>query len=424
MSERMQEAALAAAQLLGLVIAGVVLYHLGQPEVGSLVIGAALGHAAPRRRKGDRPSTPPPAALLVLCIAGAAVLSGCGASAVQTSARAATVAAVATQGAARIVTESARADLDAACPLAEYPTQGPALDACAAPVRARWAPADAAVAATRATLVAWVEVLSLAQMAGGDDLLGAMIEAARAFMSAWDDLARALRSVGVEAPQLPDAVRSLLDVTPVPSVHRETDRVPGHTESASDRRHGLASLDPTPRIDDVGLRDLRARASGAAGNGRMDGATLGDLVGYVVGVRPEEQVIGVHARPNVAPMEYVHAIGDGSDVNLVGDPVRHPNPSGAVTATAGVDAAVSGAVDGSSPEPTSAGTDLDLLREPCFDAHVRTSNQVRTTQPGARQRSRAALISIAHRDVLAQLGAELPALPALVTDLAASIGGE
>lgn len=51
MSERMQEALLSAAQMLGLVAAGVVLYHLGQPEVGSVVIGAAIGHAAPRRQR-------------------------------------------------------------------------------------------------------------------------------------------------------------------------------------------------------------------------------------------------------------------------------------------------------------------------------------------------------------------------------------
>lgn len=193
MSERMQEAALAAAQLLGLVIAGVVLYQLGQPEVGSLVIGAALGHAAPRRRKGDRPSTPPPAALLVLCIAGAGVLSGCGASAVGTQYQALRVAAevydAATDGAeAALTTQAAACDGDDPC-----------LDA----LRAAWLPVRAAQATVLLGLQGWAGALRVWEVSGDvPALMRAAMRAAESFWRAMETWAEAGRAVGWDLPAL------------------------------------------------------------------------------------------------------------------------------------------------------------------------------------------------------------------------------
>lgn len=53
MSERVQEAALGVVTTLGLALVGLALYHLDAHEAGMLVLGAAIGHAAPRRRKPE-----------------------------------------------------------------------------------------------------------------------------------------------------------------------------------------------------------------------------------------------------------------------------------------------------------------------------------------------------------------------------------
>lgn len=149
-----------------------------------------------------------PAALLGL----AAWLSGCGASAVQTSARAATVAAVATQGAARVVRSASAADVDATCPRAQYPVRDAALEACAAPVRQRWAPVDAAVASVRAALVAWMEATELAHVAGDDTSLWAPLALAAARLAAeYAALRDVLAAMDVDLPALPAVVTTLAE---------------------------------------------------------------------------------------------------------------------------------------------------------------------------------------------------------------------
>ena len=133
-------------------------------------------------------------------------LSGCG-SAIGAQARAATIAAVATQGAARVVGESAALEARTTCPHDRYAPRSPELELCLAPVRARWAPADASIASVRATLAVWVEALEVARLAGdGADLWEPLAIAAARFVSEYDALADVLRALGVDAPEMPRVV--------------------------------------------------------------------------------------------------------------------------------------------------------------------------------------------------------------------------
>lgn len=141
-------------------------------------------------------------AILVLAL----LASGCG-SVIGTQARAATIAAVATHGVARVVEQSAAADAAAACPREQYAPRSPELSACLAPLRERWAPADVAVASTRAALVAWTEALDVARLAGDDGMLWpALAVMAARLVFEYGRLADALRPLGVEVPALPDTV--------------------------------------------------------------------------------------------------------------------------------------------------------------------------------------------------------------------------
>ena len=99
-----------------------------------------------------------------------AVLCGC-TSAVQAHSRAATIAAVTAAGAAGVVSDAARLEAETACPRSQYAPGSAEMRGCVAPLRERWAPADAAVASVRAALVLWVETIEIASHAGdGSDL--------------------------------------------------------------------------------------------------------------------------------------------------------------------------------------------------------------------------------------------------------------
>jgi hypothetical protein len=148
------------------------------------------------------------AVALCLGILVGSCVAGCG-SALQTQARAATVAAVATQGAARVVDDSAVQDARAACPRESAADMA----ACLAPVRARWAPADAAIASTRTALGAWIEALEVARIAGdGDDLWQPLAVAAARLVREYSALVDVLAAVGVALPDLPAFVLQASDV--------------------------------------------------------------------------------------------------------------------------------------------------------------------------------------------------------------------
>lgn len=133
--------------------------------------------------------------------------TGCGASAVQTHARAATIAAVATQGAARAVADGAARDAVDSCP--DTPDDD-ADRACVGAAKVRWAPADAAIGTTRAALLAWVEALDVARLAGdGADLWAPLGLAAGRLLAEYARLSSVLAPLGVNMPALPPLVLSL-----------------------------------------------------------------------------------------------------------------------------------------------------------------------------------------------------------------------
>lgn len=151
-------------------------------------------------------------ALIAALVVGVAMwLSGCGATAAQTSARSATMAAVAVQGAARVIEAAAAADLEATCPRAQYPTQAEAAGCEAAHgIKARWRPADAAIAVVKATLSQWVETTRTAAAAGDDGALwGAFALQAARLVADYEALRVALGPLGVSLPGLPPMVVEL-----------------------------------------------------------------------------------------------------------------------------------------------------------------------------------------------------------------------
>lgn len=146
---------------------------------------------------------------LVMLLAASLTLgmaSGCG-SAIQTQAHAVTVAAVATQGAARMSADASRLEARAACPTSTYAPNSLEMTACLAPIRARWAPAEAAIGVTKATLSTWIEAVDLARIAGdGDDLWEPLALAASRLVADWEALRLVLAPLGVDLPAMPAIV--------------------------------------------------------------------------------------------------------------------------------------------------------------------------------------------------------------------------
>jgi hypothetical protein len=142
-------------------------------------------------------------ALLVAAVVAWAC-SGCGASALQVQARAATVATVALEGAHRLAMDATETRLDACETVA-----------CTQEVEQAMAPVALAHEAARVALVGWVEALQLALVAGEDgDVVSALLVAAGRWLALWDPLAAALAGVGVEVPHLPPLVSGLLGGAP------------------------------------------------------------------------------------------------------------------------------------------------------------------------------------------------------------------
>jgi hypothetical protein len=137
-------------------------------------------------------------------LALAAWLTGCGASAIQAQARAATVATVALEGAHRLALEETERRLDGC-------TDVP----CTVDVERQMAPVVAAYETARLALVGWVEALHLSALAdGGQDVVGALLVAGARWLAVWASVASALAEVGVEVPALPGAILGPLEGTP------------------------------------------------------------------------------------------------------------------------------------------------------------------------------------------------------------------
>jgi hypothetical protein len=107
-----------------------------------------------------------------------------------------------------LVDDARAAALDAV--QAEHPA-GEARNAALDAEAGRWLPAGDALDAVRSALLTWLAGLEMARVADDEDgLLEALLPLAARVLALYDDAARLLRELGVEAPELPDAVRAVI----------------------------------------------------------------------------------------------------------------------------------------------------------------------------------------------------------------------
>ena len=152
-------------------------------------------------------------ALIVGAIAATAALltCGCGASAVQTHARAALVVSSVTSAAGEAVDAARDVALDRV--EADHPTAGDERSEALDLEAARWRPAGQALDATRAALLAWVQAIALADAAGqeGGDVLSGLLPLAARVVALYAQVAALAVELGAEGvPVLPPAISGLL----------------------------------------------------------------------------------------------------------------------------------------------------------------------------------------------------------------------
>ena len=135
--------------------------------------------------------------LAVACVLGLVVLShlsGCAASPVTRQAVAISLVADVTSGGALAIDAAARADLHATCP-----TLAPE---CVTAVRARWAPADAAIGGVVVALNAWRDAVDIARQAGATPGT-TVLRAVQALARAYESMRTVLAGLHVAVPALP-----------------------------------------------------------------------------------------------------------------------------------------------------------------------------------------------------------------------------
>lgn len=137
----------------------------------------------------------------VALLAGCSLLAGCGASALSTQARAATIVGVGLSSVGQELHDERAQALDAC-----HDTD------CESTTTSAWAPAVAAYESARTALTTWIDALDVARQAGepDGDILGALFVAVSRLAREWNALAAALRGVGVDMPDLPPALAVLL----------------------------------------------------------------------------------------------------------------------------------------------------------------------------------------------------------------------
>lgn len=128
------------------------------------------------------------------------LLSGCGASAVQHHASAATILTVATRGAGEVAVASV-----------EAAAQGCGDEACLADVEQVSGAVGVAHEALRVATIAYREAVEVAAVAdAGEDVLAALVVALARVVRQWDAVVAALARIAVDLPPLPAIVRGLL----------------------------------------------------------------------------------------------------------------------------------------------------------------------------------------------------------------------
>jgi hypothetical protein len=157
-------------------------------------------HIASTRRDRDRErGSASPAALVAILVGGAlllwlaAVLSGCGASALVQHARASSAASVAVVGAHDVIVATCQRAIDACGDVA-----------CVDEVHARCATAGSARDLTSEAVGAYADAIEIASIAGGEDpgVLATLGRAAGLALERWTTVAVALAPLGVELPSL------------------------------------------------------------------------------------------------------------------------------------------------------------------------------------------------------------------------------
>lgn len=130
-----------------------------------------------------------------------ALLTGCGASALQVNARAAIVAGETLGSTRTVLVAHLRSELEACQDMA-----------CIERTAQSHTAALAAYESARSALAIWVESIALAHAANseGGASLSAVLSAAQAFVGAYGELATAYNAAGIELPALPTEVRSAL----------------------------------------------------------------------------------------------------------------------------------------------------------------------------------------------------------------------
>lgn len=200
---------------------GKLVHWLSSGEAIAFVtaIAGLIGAAYARARSLPPPdaqrssSTPPRSSeggyalvevMLAICFIGAAalLLHGCGQTTpVAQQAAAVDVAATFVSGIADGVSQAASADAQRTCPYGSDPS-------CLDPVLARWAPADAGIAAARSALQLWLTADRIAA-AANEDPIAACIDEIDDFARALLDALHAARLLGAAVPDVPPLLCAL-----------------------------------------------------------------------------------------------------------------------------------------------------------------------------------------------------------------------
>ena len=146
---------------------------------------------------------------VLLILAAALLFAGCSPSAHRIHTTAVGVLAGAHEVAGRFRDDARGAALDRV--EARYPEVGQARSAALDAEQAHWAPSADGLDAVRSALPTWLSALELARAADdGGAVLAALLPLAARALALYDDVARMLRGLDVEAPALPDAVRAVI----------------------------------------------------------------------------------------------------------------------------------------------------------------------------------------------------------------------
>lgn len=161
---------------------------------------------AERARRRINRGPPPGTTMMLLALA----LVGCGASGLRTQAHAALVAGTVTSAAWAQVDHARTVRLDS---VESSVSQSPDRDLIIAREAARWTPIGAGFDAIRDALLAWVQAIELARVAGEDSLTLEdwirFVPLVGRVVLLYDDVARLARELEIELPALPPAVRAL-----------------------------------------------------------------------------------------------------------------------------------------------------------------------------------------------------------------------